>query len=176
MILDCCTTGPRVRKLNYKWDISGKNKMIFHFDKKSVFLLLKMNILCFVVCIWIAIHHIMRKINDYQCMKSQSECRQILTRFSTHHFLIISLYVSRDQSYGTAKPLSITLYWKISRSSLLPLSSLLICIKLRFSQHYQIAVLTYYDSNCRFSWKLKWVICILGSTAFDHNLTTTDPL
>lgn len=52
--------------------------------------------------------------------------------------------------------------------------SLLICIKLRFSQHYQIAVLTYYDSNCHFSWKLKWVICILGSIAFDHNLTTTD--
>lgn len=33
-------------------------------------------------------HHIMRKINDYQCMKSQSKCRHTLTRFFRHNFLL----------------------------------------------------------------------------------------
>lgn len=82
-------------------------------------------------------HHITRKINDYQCMKSQSKCRHFLTRFFRHNFFYYIPVCEQREIQRTVK-LTITLCRKIT-VSLLPLlvtthSISDIYIKLSFSQ------------------------------------------
>lgn len=53
----------------------------------------------------------MNKMNDYQCMNQASlQCQKChgSTWFSTHLFLIMSLYMGRGRSYRTGKLLTVT--------------------------------------------------------------------
>ncbi len=50
------------------------------------------------------IHHIMNKMSDYQCMNQIN----VGNFWVSHTFCIISLYVGRDKSYRTVKPLTVT--------------------------------------------------------------------
>lgn len=50
------------------------------------------------------IHHIMNKMNNYQCM-NQTQCWHFLTQFPC---IIISRHASRDKSYGTVISLNLS--------------------------------------------------------------------